>query len=98
MKSKSRGDDIHNRRSGLKFNAGEIAVTSDVAVRLMPANARPVVGGLQGQVDILGGLQFQDGQAARARDAQQVKYAVTSGSLRENLFVDVIGIEHGIDA
>jgi len=59
---------------------------------------RPVVGGLQGQVDIFGGLQFQNGQAARARDAQQVKNAVTPSGLREYLFVDVVGIEHGIDA
>src|SRR5579863_5945059 len=98
MKSESGGDDIHNRRSRLKFDAGKIAVASDVAVRLMTANARPVVGGLQRQVDIFGGLQFQDGQAARSRDAQQVENAVAPGGLRENLFVNVIGIEHGIDA
>src|SRR5580704_5566960 len=39
MKSESGGDDIHNRRSGLKFDAREIAVANDVAVRLMAANA-----------------------------------------------------------
>src|SRR5271154_6257590 len=98
MKSESGGDDIHNRRNALQFDAGEIAVASEVAVRLMTANAGPVVGGLEGQVDVLSGLQFQDGQAVRPRDAQQVKNAVTPGSLREYLFVDVIGIKHRIDA
>ena len=70
MKAEGGRDQIDERRRRMQFESREIAVAREVSLRLMPANARPVVGGLEGEIDIFGGLQFQNGEAAAAGDAQ----------------------------
>src|SRR6266852_8684186 len=98
MKAKRRRDEIDERRRGLKFEAGEIAVAREVSLQLMPADARPVVGGLEREIHIFRGFQFQNGKAAAARNAQEIYDAVLAGDLSENLFVHVFGIERDINA
>jgi len=70
MKAESGRDQIDEWGCGLELESREIAVTREVRLRLMPANARPVVRGLEGEIDVFCGLEFQNGQAAAARDAQ----------------------------
>jgi hypothetical protein len=67
MKAEGGRDQINKRRRGLEFDAREIAVAREVSLRLMPANA---VRGLEGEIDVFGGFEFQNGEAAAARDAQ----------------------------
>src|SRR5258708_22095650 len=92
MKAEGGSDEIDERRGGLEFESGEIAVAREVSLRLVPANARPVVGGLKREIHIFRGFQFEDGKAAIARDAQEIQDAALAGNLSEYLFVDVFEI------
>src|SRR5208337_142102 len=76
MKMQRGGDQINQRRGWLEFQAREITVTRKVSLGLMPADARPIVRGLHRQIHVLRGFEFQNRQAFRARDAQQVQNAV----------------------
>src|SRR5258707_15043348 len=98
MKAEGGSDEIDERRSGLEFESGEIAVAREVSLRLVPANSRPVVGGLEWEIHIFRGFQFEDGKAAIACDAQEIQDAALAGNLSEYLFVDVFGIEGDINA
>jgi hypothetical protein len=41
MKAQGGGDQVDERRDGLEFDSGEIAIAGEVALRLMPADAGP---------------------------------------------------------
>ena len=56
MKAEGGSDEIDERRGGLEFESGEIAIAREVSLRLVPANSGPLVGGLEGEIHILGGF------------------------------------------
>jgi hypothetical protein len=49
-------------------------------------------------VQIFGGLQFQNGQAAGAGDAKKIQDSVLRGGLRKHSFVHLLGQERDIGA
>jgi hypothetical protein len=55
MISRSRAR-YRERRGGLKFDAEEIAVACEICLRLVPADAGPVVGGLEREIYIFDGF------------------------------------------
>ena len=65
VKAQGRRNQINQRRSGLQLHTRKIAITREIARFLMAADSRPIVRCLQWQVQIFGGLQFQNGEAAR---------------------------------
>src|SRR5260370_6344512 len=98
MEMKRRCDKVDERRRGLQLHAGEIAIASEITLLQMTTHAKPIVGGLQWEMNVLGGFQFEDGQARRAGDGKKVQDAVFAAGIGEDLGVDVARIERGIDA
>src|SRR5258708_29904919 len=97
MKAEGGSDEIDERRSGLEFESGEIAIAREVSLRLVPADARPVVGGLKREIHIFRGFQFEDGKAAIACDAQEIQDAALAGNLSEYVFEDVFALDGDIN-
>jgi hypothetical protein len=58
----------------------------------------PVTGGLQGQVNMLRGFQFQNRQAPASRDTKQIEDAVLAAGIGEDLRVDEARIELRVNA
>ena len=98
MKSQRGRNQVNKRRGLPQFDAGEIAVTSDLSAMQMAPNAQPIVGGLQGQMDVLAGFQFDDGEPSRTRDGEEIENPVFPAGVGENLRVDEARIERGIHA
>lgn len=74
MKSNCRRHEKKQRRFGANFYARKIAVARDVVLLLVPANAQPVIRGLQHQMNIFIRFQFQNCQPPVARHAKQVNH------------------------
>jgi hypothetical protein len=53
---------------------------------------------LQRQIQIFGGFQFEDCEAAGAGDGKKIENAVLCGGLRKDLFVNALGKQGDIDA
>src|SRR5579883_2701586 len=98
MEVQRRGHQIDERRRSLKFNAGEIRVTAEVTLLEMAANAQPVIGGLQRQVNVLGSLEFENGEASGLRNGEQIEDTVFAAGVGEDLRVNESGVENRIDA
>lgn len=98
MKAQSRSDEIDEWRSGLQLHAGKISITREVTLFEMAPDTEPIVGCLEWKMEILAGFQFEDGEAASARDAEQVEDAVFAAGVGENLCVNKARIERGVDA
>src|ERR1700674_1461252 len=96
MKSQRGRNQVNEWRNLLQFDAGEIAVTSDFSAMQMTPNAQPVVGGLQGQVNVLAGFQFDDGQLSRTRDGEEIENSVFAAGIGEYLSVDEARIKRRI--
>ena len=82
-----RGED----EDGVAFGedaAGEISEALEVAAAMMPADPRPVIEALHGKMEILGGLEFDDRQAAVAGDAQQIDDGAVGGGKGGHLRVE----------
>ena len=62
----------------------------------VPIDANPVIERLQGQVNVLTGLQFKDGQTAAALGGKQVDQVAVSGGEGGHLAVDRVD-ESGVD-
>ena len=77
--------------------AGEIAVGGELAAFGVPSDAHPVVEGLEGQMDVFGGLDFKDDEAARAFNREQVGDAAVEPGEGWNLAVDGFGAETGVE-
>src|ERR1700733_7767156 len=78
------------------FGAGKIALPlegrqgpgvacDDLPVLIQCADANPIVEGLHGQMQILIGLQFDNGKSAFAIESQQVEHAAVSGGQSRHL-------------
>ena len=62
------GDAEEERVVRGKLNARKVAVAGDVSGTVQPADAKPVVEGLEGQVEVVVGFELEDGEAALARE------------------------------
>src|SRR6266852_9663358 len=80
MKSQRGRDHINERRGLLQSDAGKIAVTSDFSALQLAPDAQPIVGGLQGQVNVLAGFQFDDGE--------EIENPVFAAVVGKNLSID----------
>src|SRR5258708_9054133 len=98
MESQRWRNEIDKRRGLLQFNSRKIAVARDFSALQLPANAQPIVGSLQRQVQMLSGLQFDDRQPSGARYGQEVEHAVFAPGIGKNLSVNKPLIEHGMNA
>ncbi len=98
MESQRRRDEIDKRRSLLQGNAWKIAIASDLSALQLPANTQPVIRGLKRQVNVLGGLQFNDRQSSQSRNGEEVENTVFATRIGKNLSVDESLVEHGVDA
>src|SRR6266850_1806207 len=98
VKSQRGRNHINERRGLLQRNAGKIAVTSNFSALQLVQNAQPVVGGLQRQVNVLAGFQFDDGEPSRARNGEEIENPVLAAGVGKNLSIDESRIESGIHA
>src|SRR5882724_10578896 len=98
MESQRRRHQINEGRSLLQNDPWEIAVAGDLSALQQPANAQPIIGSLQRQVNVLAGFQFNDRQPASTRHSEKVKNAVFASRIGKNLRVDESLVEHGIHA
>src|SRR6266436_9829196 len=88
MKAQGRRDQVNEWRRRLQLHAGKISVTRKVfALPVMP-HVPPVAGGLQSQVNVLGGFQFENGQPPASRDAKQIEDAVLAPGIGEDLRIN----------
>jgi hypothetical protein len=78
-------DEINERWSFLQFQLRKIAVLMKVALFEMLGDAEPVVGGLERQMNVLRGFEFDDGEAAGCCDCENVENAAFRGGIREQL-------------
>ena len=76
------------RGLGPQGDSGKIAVGRELIAVEVPFDAQPVIEGLQGKLQVGGGFQFQDGQAAGALDGQQVEDAAVAAGEGRHLVVD----------
>src|SRR5260370_34595930 len=98
MESQRWRHEVDKRRSLLQFNSRKIAIARDFSALQLPANAQPIVGSLQRQMDMLAGLQFDDRQPSGMRYGEEVENAVFAPGIGKNLSVNKPLIEHGINA
>lgn len=97
MKSKGRGDEPHERRSGIDCNARKISEALKVFISRVAPHPQPVVHGLQGHLYIFRGFQFNHDQPALARAVQQVQHSAIAAGKRRHLRREMIGVEHRIE-
>ena len=88
MKAQGWRDEVNQRRQCLQRHAGKISIAWQVAPLQVIPHVPPVTGGLQSQADMLGGFQFENGEPAAARDAEQIEDAVLAAGIGEDLRVD----------
>jgi len=98
MESQRRRHKINERRSLLQSNAWKITIASDLPTLQLAANAQPIVRGLQRQMNVLAGLQFDNRQPSGACHGEEVENAVFAPGIGKHLRIDKSLIEHGIDA
>src|SRR5689334_21051918 len=70
MHVQHRRDEIQQRRRAGKFSPGEVSVSGELTMLLVPANPDPVVESLQGKMNVFVCLEFQHGQPAINRARQ----------------------------
>src|SRR5271170_1500596 len=98
METQLRGDQVYERRHPLQFDAGEISVARKIALLQMTPDAQPIVRRLQRQMNMLGRFQLENRQAAFARNRKHVEDAMLAAAIGEDLRVDKMRIERGVDA
>src|ERR1700676_5006879 len=64
----------------------------------MTAYAKPIAGGLQREMNVLAGFEFENGQAARARHSEEIENAMLAAGMREHLRINEARVESRIDA
>jgi len=86
-----------------EMEATEVAVALELAkallisgLQVVMADANPVVEALQGEMEVVVGFEFDDGEAAVGGDAEEVEEPAVGGSGDGgDLGVDVVGVEVG---
>lgn len=73
MDVESGGDAVEERVVGGELDGGKVAVAGNVAGVVEGADTGPVVGGLEGQVEVVVSFEFEDGETALAGDGEEVE-------------------------
>src|SRR5271167_307765 len=97
MGAQGGGDEVEKGRRFGKLTAGEVAVADEAAVLLVPAHARPVVEALEREMNVLVGLQLEDGEAAIEGAGEDVDHGAVGGGEGGNLRVDEALVEPLVD-
>lgn len=101
-------DEVEVRGIGGEAGVGEVAVLLEVADaggagdgEMVVADADPVVEPLEGEVEVFGGFEFDDGELVGAGDGEEVEHAaveIGAGSGEGGDFgVDGGGLEVGVE-
>jgi len=72
VEAQRRGDQIDDRWRCLQLNAGEITVSSLIALIQVSPDTEPIVRGLQRRTQKFRRLKFQNRQPAAARNGQDI--------------------------
>jgi hypothetical protein len=73
MDVESGGDAVEEWVVGRELDAGEVAVVGYFSGAVKGADAGPVVGCLEGQVEVVVGFELEDGEATLAGDREKVE-------------------------
>jgi len=79
MDVQGRRDQVEQRLFRRQLAVGEMSKAGKFCARVVPRYSRPIVEALQRQVDIFVGFEFDDREAAVARDGQDVKHGAVGG-------------------
>jgi hypothetical protein len=88
MEGEGGGDEEEAGRLFEEGERGEVVEGGEVTGGGMVGDAHPVVEGLEGEVDVLGGLDFDDGEAAGAVDGEDVGDAAVDAGDGDDLGVE----------
>src|SRR5207245_3149928 len=98
MESQRGSDQIDERRGLQQRQARKVAVARDLAILLLAANAQPIIGRLQRQMNVLAGFQLNNRQPPSTRHGEKIENAVFSTRVCKDLGIDKTLIEHGVNA
>jgi hypothetical protein len=88
------GRDQHQQwRDRGELANGKVAEALEFAAGVVPGYAGPGVEALQRQVDVFFSFQFQNRQAAIARDGEDADHGAVGGGERRHLEVAAVGIK-----
>jgi hypothetical protein len=85
------------RRSGTERDSGEIAMVLKLAAVQMPLDAEPIIQGLQGQMEVFGGFELDDGEASVPIGRDQIEDAAITGREGRHLPIDRLRKQSGVD-
>lgn len=97
VKRKSGGDEEEARRVRAEVLAREVVPCREVIGGGVVSDAHPIIEGLEGQVDILLGFDFDDGEAAGVIDGEDVGDAAVEAGDGNDLGVEGLGEEGGVE-
>ncbi len=98
MKTQGWRYQVNQRRRRLQLDAGKISIARQVILLEVVSHVPPISSGLQSQVNMLRRFQFQDREAAAARDPKQIEDAVFTAGIGEDLCVNIARVKLHIDA
>ena len=81
------------RLVGAQLSSRKVSEALELAAGLVPRHSRPVVQTLQGQVNILVGLEFDDGEASLPGDGEHVDHGAIGSRKRRYLGIQTGGIQ-----
>src|SRR5271169_3400341 len=87
------GHEIQQRRRVGEFASGEVALSNEAAVLLVPAHTSPVVETLKWEMDVLIGLEFEDREATVEGAGKDIDHGAVGGSEGGHLRVDEALVE-----
>src|SRR5271168_640747 len=98
MEPQRRSYEINKRWSSLQFNSRKISVAGKITLLEVAADAHPIAGGLQREVNVLAGFEFENGEAAGTRHGEKVEDAMLAAAMREDLGIGEARVESGVHA
>src|SRR5579863_3091152 len=75
----------------------KIAPRGELLAIEVPLHAHPIIKRLQGQMDVLIGFYFDDGEPAVAIDAQQIDDAALAGGKLRDLSIERRRVNHRVE-
>src|SRR6516225_991183 len=97
MEAEDRANHVEPRWIRRNLERREITEFPELSAVVEPLDAQPVVQALHQQIDLLLKLQFDNGQAALARDAENVNHPPVDPGEGRNLRVDPVQRQRRID-
>lgn len=97
MEFEGGGDEEDARRFAADDVSGEVAETFEITGFEMFADTQPIVEGLKRELEIGGGFELDDDEAASVVDAKQIDDAAIAGSEDGDLSIDGLGAERSVN-